>query len=47
MESWFIGTVLTMITFGFWGFFPKLVINYISPQSALIYQVLGGGLLSA
>ena len=42
MESWFIWTVLAMITFGFWGFFPKLAVNYISPQSALIYQVLGG-----
>jgi transporter family protein len=42
MESWFIWTVLAMVTFGFWGFFPKLAINYISPQSALIYQVLGG-----
>ena len=42
MESWFIWSVLAMITFGFWGFFPKLAINYISPQSALIYQVLGG-----
>ena len=41
MESWFIWTVLAMITFGFWGFFPKLAVNYISPQSALIYQVLG------
>ena len=42
MESWFIWTLLAMITFGFWGFFPKLAINFITPQSALIYQVLGG-----
>jgi transporter family protein len=42
MESWFVWTIFAMITFGFWGFFPKLAISYISPQSALIYQVLGG-----
>ena len=42
MDSWFIWTVLAMVTFGAWGFFPKLVVNYISPQSAVIYQVLGG-----
>lgn len=42
MNSWFIWTLLAMVTFGAWGFFPKLAVNYISPQSALIYQVLGG-----
>ena len=33
---------MALITFGFWGFFPKLAMNYIAPQSAVIYQVLGG-----
>ena len=42
MNSWFLWTMLALVTFGFWGFFPKLAVNYISPQSALIYQVLGG-----
>ena len=31
-----------MITFGFFWGGAKLAINFISPQSALIYQVLGG-----
>ena len=42
MPSWFFWTLLSMVTFGAWGFFPKLAVSYISPQSALIYQVLGG-----
>jgi len=42
MNSWLFWTIIAMITFGAWGFFPKLAVNYISPQSALIYQVLGG-----
>jgi len=42
MDSWFIWTLLALITFGAWGFFPKLAVNYISPQSAVIYQVMGG-----
>jgi transporter family protein len=42
MHSWFFWTILAMVTFGAWGFFPKLATNYISPQSALIYQVIGG-----
>ncbi len=45
MDSWFFWTILAMITFGAWGFFPKLAVNYISPQSALIYQVIGGMLV--
>ena len=42
MNSWFFWTILAMVTFGAWGFFPKLAVNFISPQSALIYQVIGG-----
>jgi transporter family protein len=42
MDSTFFWTLLAMVTFGAWGFFPKLAVNYISPQSALIYQVIGG-----
>ncbi len=45
MNSWFFWTILAMVTFGAWGFFPKLAVNYISPQSALIYQVIGGMLV--
>lgn len=45
MNNWFFWTMLAMITFGAWGFFPKLAVSYISPQSALIYQVLGGMLV--
>jgi transporter family protein len=42
MDSTFFWTLLAVVTFGAWGFFPKLAVNYISPQSALIYQVIGG-----
>jgi transporter family protein len=45
MDSWFIWTILAMVTFGAWGFFPKLAVNYIAPQSAVIYQVIGGVLV--
>jgi transporter family protein len=42
VDSWFLWTILALVTFGFWGFFPKLAVAYINPQSALIFQVLGG-----
>ncbi len=45
MDSWFFWTILAMVTFGAWGFFPKLAVKFISPQSALIYQVLGAMLV--
>lgn len=45
MDSWFYWTLLAMVTFGAWGFFPKLAVNYISPASALIFQVIGGMLV--
>ena len=42
MNGWIFWTFLAMATFGAWGFFPKLAVIYIKPQSALIYQVMGG-----
>lgn len=42
MTNWFVSAVLAMVIFGFWGFFPKLAASYISPLSALVYQVAGG-----
>jgi len=45
MESWFLWTILALVTFGLWGFFPKLAVNYINPGSALLYQVIGAMLV--
>ena len=42
MESWFQAAVLSLLLYGLWGFFPKLAVQYISPQSALVYEVAGG-----
>jgi len=41
MNSWVIFAILAMIVWGFWGFFPKLATNYISPRSVLVYEVIG------
>ncbi|MCB2182575.1 MAG: EamA family transporter [Desulfobulbaceae bacterium] len=42
MDSWFLPALLSLVIFGLWGFFPKLAVNYMSPQSSLIYQAIGG-----
>lgn len=41
MENWLVTTLISLLIFGFWGFFPKLAVNYISPTSALVYEVAG------
>lgn len=41
MDNWFVSALLAMIIYGFWGFFPKIAVSYISPKSALVYQVAG------
>jgi len=45
VDNWFVSAVLALLIYGFWGFFPKLAVSYISPQSALVYQVIGGMLV--
>jgi len=41
MDNWLLSALLAMIIYGFWGFFPKIAVSYISPPSALVYEVLG------
>jgi transporter family protein len=42
MKDWLLYSLLALICWSFWAFFPKLAVNYISPKSAFIYEVLGG-----
>lgn len=41
MENWLVTALISLIIYGFWGFFPKLAVNYISPTSAVVYEVAG------
>lgn len=43
--NWLLPALLALIIYGFWGFFPKIAVNYISPQSALVYEVAGAMLV--
>ena len=42
MSSWVCWSLLALLTWGFWGFFPKLATRYMSPQSIMIYEVIAG-----
>jgi len=41
MASWFFNSLVALVCFGFWAFLPKIAVRYISPKSAVIYEVLG------
>ena len=41
MDNWFLSALLALVIYGFWGFFPKIAVQYINPQSAIIYQAAG------
>ncbi len=42
MKDWVLPTILTLVAWVFWAFLPKIAIRYIDPQSAMVYQALGG-----
>ena len=39
--NWFFPAASALVIFGIWGFLPKLATQYLSPQSALLYEVVG------
>ncbi len=42
MEASLIFSILALITWGFWGFFPKISVMHIDAKSAAFYEVIGG-----
>lgn len=39
--TWLIFSIITIILWGFWGFFPKLATAYMDPKSALFWEAVG------
>lgn len=42
MKPWIIWSILALLSWGFFGFFPKLSVRYMRPESAIIFEALGG-----
>lgn len=42
MQEWLLPTFGAFICWGLWGFIPKITTQYLSPQSAIIYEAVGG-----
>ena len=47
MRGWLLNSLIALVCFGLWAFLPKIAVKYINPKSALIYEVLGGILVTA
>lgn len=41
MENWLPQALFAFLLYGLWAFFPKIAVNYISPTSAVVYEVAG------
>lgn len=41
MPLWLPAALLALVSFGFWGLFTKLTMNYLDSKSALIFQTFG------
>jgi transporter family protein len=39
--TWFPAALISLMSFGLWGFFTKMAITYVDAKTALIYQALG------
>jgi len=42
MKQWLLPTFGAFALWGLWSFIPKITIKYISPKSAMLFEVLGG-----
>lgn len=41
MSGWFIAAIITLILWGFWGFFVKLATQYIDRYNVLVFSFIG------
>ncbi|MBT3408764.1 EamA family transporter [Candidatus Woesearchaeota archaeon] len=41
MNSWYFFSLITLLIWGVGSFLPKISTNYISPKSALMFEVIG------
>jgi len=42
VKEWLLPTFGAFVLWGLWSFIPKITTKYISPKSAILFEVLGG-----
>ena len=47
MKEWILPTFGALMCWGLWSFIPKITTKYLEPQSAIVYEILGGVLVAA
>lgn len=47
MRDWILPTFGAFVCWGLWSFLPKITTRHIDPQSAIVYEVMGGIVLVA
>jgi bacterial/archaeal transporter family protein len=47
MRQWLFPTFGAFILWGLWSFIPKITTRYITPKSAILFEVLGGIVVAA
>ena len=45
MNNWILPALVTFICWGIAGIIPKITIRYINPMSAIIYEIIGIGII--
>ena len=46
MKSWLVPSILALLCYGLWGFFPKLAAQHLDPKNVVIYQTFGTVLMT-
>ena len=46
MNNWLVPTFGAFFLWGIWSFIPKIITQYISPKSAILFEVLGGVIIA-
>lgn len=41
MQPWLVYSLISLLLWGIYGFFPKISVAYIGPKSAIIFQTIG------
>ncbi len=47
MKSWLLPALVTVLLYGLWSYFPKISVRYLSPSSAVVYEVIGSMIFGA
>lgn len=46
MKPWLLPTLGAFFLWGVWSFIPKITTRYMSPRSAILFEVLGGAIVA-